>query len=105
MTRDAIERWLGTRDPRRPDALAEQMSRSLAACPETALAAAPSIADAMGLLGTWTLAAIAGAETQTEDLALELLAADAFVTYAFEAAAEGGLPIGPLALQLLRKAA
>ena len=105
MTRDVVQRWLAAREPRRPDSLAEQMSRSLAACPESALAAAASVAEAMGMLGTWTLAGIAGRDGQSSDLALELLSADAFVTYAFEAAAEEGLPIGPLALQLLRKAA
>jgi hypothetical protein len=37
-------------------------------------------------------------------VALDLLAADSFVTYAFEAAAEEGLDVGPVAAHLLERA-
>ncbi len=105
MTRDVVERWLASREPARPESLSREMSRSLAACPQSALSAAASVAEAMGMLGTWTLATIAGSDGHSSELALQLLSADAFVTYAFEAAAEEGLAIGSLALQLLRQAA
>lgn len=105
MTRGVVETWLAAREPQRPPALAEQMTRAIEACPATALAAAPSVAEAMGLLGTWTLASISSAQGQSPELALELLSADAFVTYAFEAAAEERLDISGLSLRLLKAAA
>jgi len=55
--------------------------------------------EAMRVLGLTTLATVGtGDDDQT---ALTLLAADAFVTYAFEAAAEERLPVAPLVSRLL----
>lgn len=105
MTRASIERWLSERTPQRPAALATQMTRSVASCPVAALDAAPSMAEAMGVLGLATLTTVAAREPASSEVALELLAADAFVTYAFEAAADEGVPVAPLALKLLHAAA
>jgi hypothetical protein len=100
-----METWLAARVPERPAALAEQMSRSLAACPASALGSANSVAHAMGLVGAWVLTSVNAWEPQSTEVALELLAADAFVTYAFEAATEENIAIGELAVRLLKEAA
>jgi hypothetical protein len=102
---ETIEAWLASRLPARPAALAAQMTRSVAACPRGALEAATTMADALGVLGAATLRAVASQERASAELALELLAADGFVTYAFEAAAEEGVDVGPLAARLLGEAA
>jgi hypothetical protein len=80
-----IGEWLTTRRPVPPDALAERVRRALAPALERDARELPD-------------AALAAAEGMLRDLrrdgctcraqALELLAADALVTYAFEAAAE-----------------
>ena len=105
MTADALNAWLAARLPARPASLADQMRRSIAACPAARLADAGSVADALGAVGLCALDSVAASTSTHDDLALELLAADAFVTYAFEAAAEEGRDIGPLAHALLAGAA
>ena len=104
MSRARIEAWLASRQPARPDALATQMSSLIAACPDAELGAASSIAAIMGSLGIFSVARVNGQRPASADLALDLLAADAFVTYAFEAAAEEGVDMVPLAMRLLRAA-
>lgn len=104
MTREAIEHWLAARTPNRPPALATQMSRFIAECPAAELNGATTMAAAMGALGIHAVSRVAGEREPSEGQALELLAADAFVTYAFEAAAEEGVDVMPLALHLLRAA-
>jgi hypothetical protein len=104
MTAARIEAWLAARVPNRPAALAERMSSLVAACPADALAADASMAAAMGTLGTFAVSRVNETTDATPDLALELLAADAFVTYAFEAAAEESVDVMSLALRLLRAA-
>jgi len=105
VTRAAIESWLTTRRPARPEALAVQMTRSITSCPDAPLAASASMAAAMGALGIATLASVTARTQPSPQLALELLAADAFVTYAFEAAAEEGVDVPALALHLMQAAA
>lgn len=105
MTRGDALLWLSNRLPTRPDALVLKMMLSVRDCPAGALDEAPSMAEAMGVLGVAALAAVTAGATDGCDLALELLAADAFVTYAFEAAAEEGVSVGPLVERLLREAA
>lgn len=105
MTRSAALAWLAARSPSRPDALAVHMTRSVQNCPSSALAAASTMADAMAVLGLVTLAAVTAAGSEGPELALELLAADAFVTYAFEAAGEEDVSVGPLVERLLHEAA
>ena len=105
MKRDAIEAWLRARRPERPGALTLQMSRSVGACPTGALDEAASMSAALGVLGLRTLALVTRAQTPDAQLALELLAADAFVTYAFEAAAEEDVAVAPFVCWLVREAA
>ena len=76
--------WLAAREPAPPpalaarlrDLLAEHAGRGAAAAPEACLAA-----------GETLLSTLLGAGCTSRETALDLLAADALVTYAFEAAA------------------
>ena len=79
-----LERWLQSREPAPPGALVARLqsvlgdgAQSLSEAPEVCLAAAESLLD--GLLRSDALA---------RESALDLLAADALVTYAFEAAGD-----------------
>lgn len=106
MKAGAVETWLAARTPRRPKALAAQMSAALAACPPARLDAAPTMAGALGMLGLRVLAGVAAEGHGDPNLqAMELLSADAFVTYAFEAAAEEGVSVAPFVAWLVREAA
>jgi hypothetical protein len=104
MTRGAALAWLAARLPSRPEALAIHMTRSVAAGPSLALEAASTMADAMAALGVSTLAAVTAGGSEGAELAMDLLAADAFVTYAFEAAGEEDVSVGPLVERLLQEA-
>ena len=81
MTRRELLAWLETRRPAPPDVLRP----SLAAAVTDADLPLP---DHLALLGQRLLARVAGRPAGGRELALDLLAADAFVTYAFEAQAE-----------------
>lgn len=105
MTAEVVERWLAARVPQRPWSLEVQMSRSVSRCPAAPLEPLGTMAAALGFLGIDALRTVAASGSDSPDLALELLAADAFVTYAFEAAAEAGVPVAPLVAQLLAEAA
>lgn len=105
MTRRDLLDWLAHRQPARPAALAERMDRAIADLPEELLAGAASRAAALGNIGLVMLSDLTKLGPQAEGLALDLLAADAFVTYAFEAAAEDGEPLTPLAETFAREAA
>ena len=73
-----------------------------AAVDEEALTAVPTIAETVVLIATDLLARVAcSSDPRSRSLALDLLAADAFVTYAFEAAAEEGVEVAPLVSRLL----
>jgi hypothetical protein len=104
VTRQDLLDWLAARQPARPAALAERMDRAVAESPDAVLAAAPSPATALGNIGLLMLTDLTQREPQADGLALDLLAADAFVTYAFEAAAEQGEPIAPLARGMVAEA-
>lgn len=103
MTRAEVMAWLESREPVPPPVLAERLTRVVAAVPEEMLAGAMS--DAASALGLSTLGAVTDGGQSGEELALDLLAADAFVTYAFEAAAEEGRPVAELAERLLTQVA
>jgi len=105
MTRRDLETWLASRQPPRPPALDERIHAIVAGTPDAVLAEAPSMARVMGTLGTRLLADVGARESASEGLALDLLAADAFVTYAVEAAAEEGVAVEPLVAALLAEAA
>lgn len=81
MTRAELAQWLAARRPAPPRALGEHLTAPL----DDARAPLPvHLAD----LGKSVLARVAAAPEEGRALALDLLAADAFVTYAFEAQAE-----------------
>lgn len=81
MTRADVIAWLESRRPQPPAALRAHLA---AAVVESDL----PLPDHLALLGQCALAGVVGRPTGGRELALDLLAADAFVTYAFEAQAE-----------------
>ncbi len=95
--------WLGARVPAAPLPLADRLARVLAAAPEEVVARTATMSELMAELGIETLGAPTGADPRSPDAALDLLAADAFVTYAFEAAVEEGVEVGPLVDRILAR--
>ncbi len=81
MTRDDVLAWLDTRRPAPPAALRAHIDRAVTG------AAAPLPAH-LADLGRALLGRVASRLQGGRELALDLLAADAFITYAFEAQAE-----------------
>lgn len=81
MTRAELLAWLEARRPAPPEALAASLAASIT---DAALTLPEHLAD----LGRRTLTRVASRPDGGRELALELLAADAFITYAFEAQAE-----------------
>lgn len=87
MTRDELIGWLGARRPAPPEKLAERLRAAAAEAPGPP-------PRALATLGLALLDGVAARPLAGRELALDLLAADALVTYAFEAQAEedvGGL--------------
>jgi len=84
MTRSEVLAWLDTRRPAPPAALRERLERAVTDAP---LALPAHLAE----LGRELLARVASRPGGGRELALDLLAADAFVTYAFEAQTEEGV--------------
>lgn len=105
MKREQVESWLGGRAPDRPAPLARQMSRLVEGYPEATLLKIPTMSGALGALGLHTLSGVTASRPDDARLALDLLAADAFVTYAFEAAAEEAVAVAPFVSWLVREAA
>jgi len=85
MTRREVLAWLEARRPVPPDALRVCLE---AAVTDAELSPPAPLPDQLALLGRRVLERVAGRPAGGRELALELLAADAFVTYAFEAQAE-----------------
>lgn len=81
MIRTAVLAWLGSRRPAPPAALRVQIEQAVAD------SAAP-LPDHLAGLGRALLGKVAARPEGGRELALDLLAADAFITYAFEAQAE-----------------
>jgi hypothetical protein len=79
------EEWLSTRSPRPPDALLRRV-RALVA--PAGSASPPHAPDVYLAAAEQLLARLLREGCAARDSALDLLAADALVTYAFEAAAE-----------------
>jgi hypothetical protein len=102
MTHDTLRAWLAARQPAPPLALAERLERVVAACPSYRFAGA-TMAGAMSVLGVAALTSLEGRDPESPDVALDLLAADALVTYAFEAAAEEGTPVERVTADLLAR--
>jgi hypothetical protein len=100
MTRPQVLSWLASREPVPPAPLASKLAAVVASAP-TAIFAGDSVAKVMGGLGAFTL----DSQPSALDQALHLLAADAFVTYAFEAASEEGTDVADLARVLVGEVA
>jgi hypothetical protein len=81
VTRDDVLTWLGTRRPAPPAALRAQIERAVT---DAELPLPAHLAD----VGQALLDRVASHPDGGRKLALDLLAADAFITYAFEAQAE-----------------
>jgi hypothetical protein len=92
--------WLLDREPRPPRALAEQLDAVVRAAPDSRFAA-ESLAAAVADVGLAVLRSVVTRQGVTYDAAMDLLAADALVTYAFEAAAEESGDVTALARRLL----
>lgn len=96
-----VRAWLAARRPAPPAALAQQLEAVLAACPPDALSATDSMAAALSLLGTCALESLEGREPESRGVAMDLLAADAFVTYVFEAASDEAVSVDAVAAGIL----
>ncbi len=81
MTRDAVLAWLEARRPAPPSAPRARLESFVT---DTDL----PLPDQLAELGRQVLARVTARPDGGRELALDLLAADAFVTYAFEAQAE-----------------
>src|SRR5207247_10379910 len=87
MTRREVLAGLAGRRPVPPDALRAGIE---AAVSDAELSPLDPLPDQLALLGRQMLGRVAGRPGGGRELAGELLAADAFITYAFEAQAELG---------------
>ncbi len=81
MTRDAVVTWLAARRPPAPPTLVEPMTRWLSDSPA-------SLPEHLAQAGHALLDRVLARPESGRELALDLLAADALVTYACEAQAE-----------------
>jgi len=81
VTRSEALNWLAARRPAAPPTLVEPMTRWLEDAPV-------SLPDHLALAGRALLERVLARPQGGRELALDLLAADALVTYAFEAQAE-----------------
>ena len=88
MTRAEALAWLDARRLAPPRALRARIDQVVAATSPAAGAPLPSY---FAALGRELLSGVASRPGGGRELALDLLAADAFVTYAFEAQAEVGV--------------
>jgi hypothetical protein len=83
MTRAEVLAWLDTRRPVPPVTLRERLRSAVHDLPL-------GLPDHLSQLGSELLAGVAARPAGGRELALDLLAADAFATYAFEAQTEEG---------------
>ncbi len=95
MTATELCDWLAGREPAPPAALAQRL------CELARDTKATRIHEALGELALAVLASLDGRDERT--VALDLLAADALVTYAFEAAAESGSDLSAVADSILAR--
>jgi hypothetical protein len=99
MTRRELLAWLDARRPPAPPAALR--ARLDAAVTDSEL----PLPDHLALLGRRLLARVTARPAGGRELALDLLAADAFITYAFEAQAETDvMGLAPLAERAVRDA-
>jgi Arc/MetJ family transcription regulator len=87
MTREQVLAWLDTRRPVPPDSLRARLRTAVEQQRPAVGSALPAY---LAQLGRTLLDGVAARADGGRELALDLLAADAFATYAFEAQAEDG---------------
>ncbi len=87
MTRAQVVAWLDSRRPAPPGTLRERLNRAV---DELGPAAGSPLPAYLAELGRGLLDGVTSQPNGGRELALDLLAADAFATYAFEAQAEEG---------------
>jgi len=85
MTRSEVLTWLAARRPVPPAALRASLEAVVA---DAELSSPVALPDQLALLGRRVLGRVADRPGGGRELAVDLLAADAFITYAFEAQAE-----------------
>jgi hypothetical protein len=102
--RSGLRDWLAVRAPNVPSALAARLSGAVNEVPDARLPDGGPVSEALAATGLWLLETVTGRGDRESGVALDLLAADALVTYAVEAAAEEGRMVGPFALQILHRA-
>jgi hypothetical protein len=83
MTREQVLAWLDTRRPTPPASVRERLRNAVHDAPD-------GLAVHLARHGRELLEKVAARPNGGRELALDLLAADAFATYAFEAKAEEG---------------
>ena len=83
MTRDQVLAWLDTRRPAPPATLRDRLRSAVHDAPD-------GLVSHLAHHGRELLEKVAARPQGGRELALDLLAADAFATYAFEAQAEEG---------------
>jgi len=86
MNRDDVLAWLAAREPAAPALLTGRLAEVARELPADRLGG--TMTEAMSELGQYALDRSLGRGDTGNEVALDLLAADAFVTYACEAAAE-----------------
>jgi hypothetical protein len=87
MTRDQVLAWLDTRRPAPPPTLRERLQ---SAVQQVLPAPGSQLPAYLEQISRALLARVSSRPGGGRELALDLLAADAFITYAFEAQAEEG---------------
>ena len=92
--------WLDARVPQPPPALRDKLDSELG---ENLATDVRGAADVLLAAGRRLLADVVAARPQQRSHALDLLAADALVTYAFEAASELDQPVGAVAARAMRE--
>jgi hypothetical protein len=101
MMPDTVSSWLAARKEPAPPALAKRLQEALEQVPT----AGATPAEALLLAGEALLAQLLNAGRTTREGALDLLTADALITYAFEAAADDGSVIGDRARRAMMQIA
>jgi hypothetical protein len=86
VTRDQVLAWLEARRPVPPRKLRERLTRAV----QHTLPPGAPLPDCLAQLGRELLEGVVARPDGGRELALDLLAADAFATYSFEAQAEAG---------------
>jgi hypothetical protein len=101
-TSDPAIAWLESRRPPAPPALARRLR---AAIEEGRRPGDGDVADRCLEAGERVLASLLGRDCATRDAAIDLLAADALITYAFEAASDEPASLEPRARRAMARLA